>query len=56
LSPEESEIVAYCSQYIDDGTNAGTIKFDNGAKYRRLSSAHKMLDYRNFKELANHLL
>src|SRR5262245_26632229 len=50
----ESEIVAYAAQYVDDATNAGTLIFDNGAMYERISSAHKMLDYRNFEELANH--
>ncbi len=50
----EAETVAYCSQYVDDATNSGTITFDNGAMYTRISSAHKMLDYRNFEKLANH--
>jgi hypothetical protein len=51
---EEASIVAYCAQYVDDSTNSGVINFDNGAMYSRISSAHKMLDYRNFLELANH--
>lgn len=50
----EAETVAYCAQYVDDATNAGTILFSNGAMYRRISSAHKALDYRNFEKLANH--
>lgn len=50
----DAETVAYCSQYVDDATNRGTIVFDNGAMYDRLASAHKMLDYGNFVELANH--
>ena len=50
----QANIVAYCSQYVDDATNSGEIHFDNGAMYHRISSAHKMLDYRNSKELANH--
>ena len=48
----EAEIIAYCSQYVDDATNSGTIEFDNGAAYTRISSAHKTFDYRNFSELA----
>jgi hypothetical protein len=50
----EAEIIAYCAQYVDDATNSGLIQFDNGWSFSRLSSAHKMLDYRNFEELANH--
>jgi hypothetical protein len=46
--------IAYCAQYVDDATNSGVIQFDNGALFSRLSSAHKMLDYRNFQELAIH--
>ncbi len=51
---QEASIIAYCAQYVDDATNAGVIKFHNGALFSRISSAHKMLDYRNFQELANH--
>ena len=54
LSPEQAAIVAYAAQYVDDATNSGVTRFDNGAMYQRISSAHKLLDYRNFEELANH--
>jgi hypothetical protein len=37
---------------VDDGTNSGTIIFDNGTIIP-YSSAHKILGYRNFKELAS---
>ncbi len=50
----DAQIVAHSSQYVDDAINGGTIYFDNGALYNRVASAHKMLDYRNFRELANH--
>lgn len=50
----QASTVAYSAQYVDDATNAGTIHFDNDAMYSRISSAHKMLDYRNMDELANH--
>lgn len=50
----EAEIIAYAAQYVDDCTSAGTVYFDNKALYNRISSAHKMLDYRNVEELANH--
>lgn len=51
---KQASIVAYSAQYVDDATNSGTLRFDNGAMYKRISSAHKMLDYRNLDELANH--
>jgi hypothetical protein len=38
---------------VDDGTNSGTIILDNGTIIP-YSSAHKILGYRNFKELANY--
>ena len=50
----DSEIIAYCAQYVDDATNKGATHFDNGAMYNRVASAHKMLDYSNFEKLANH--
>lgn len=45
--------VAYAAQYVDDATNDGIIRFDNGAMYSRISSAHSMLDYRNSNALRN---
>ena len=51
---DDAHTVAYASQYVDDATNSGQIRFDNGAMYNRVSSAHKMLDYRNLADLANH--
>lgn len=56
FSKEEAGTIAYAAQYVDDATEAGTIKFDSGASYTRTSSAHKMLDYRNFESLANSLV
>ena len=50
----QAEIIAYCSQYVDDATNNGTLTFDIGAMYHHISSAHNALDYRNFDELSNH--
>jgi hypothetical protein len=52
---EESEKLAYCAQYVDEATNAEPVRFSNGAMFNRIASAHKMLDYRNGNELANHL-
>lgn len=53
---KEAETIAYCAQYVDDATHNGAVKFKNDAMYSRISSAHKTLDYRNFDELANHLV
>lgn len=50
----KASIIAYSAQYVDDATNSGVIHFKNGAMYNRISSAHKMLDYRNSDALANH--
>jgi hypothetical protein len=47
FSKPKASIIAYSAQYVDDATNSGVIKFDNEAMYQRISSAHRMLDYRN---------
>ncbi|MBE9030666.1 hypothetical protein IQ266_13080 [filamentous cyanobacterium LEGE 11480] len=49
----EAATVAYAAQYVDDATNSGVVRFDNGAQFKRMSSAHKLFDYRNFQNLAN---
>jgi hypothetical protein len=56
FSPAEADVVAYSAQYVDDAVNSGGIEFSNGAMYARICSAHKMLDYRNFEALADHLV
>jgi hypothetical protein len=56
FEPRESDIIATAAQYVDDAVNSGTIWFKNGAMYARISSAHKMLDYRNFEALADALV
>jgi hypothetical protein len=53
FNAKDASTIAYASQYVDDATNAGLIKFNNGAMYSRISSAHKMLDIRNFNQLKN---
>lgn len=52
----EATTIAHSAQYVDDATNAGTVQFDNGAQYTRIASAHKMLDYKNMDNLADHLV
>lgn len=51
FSQEEAEIIAYSAQYVDDATESGLTAFDNGALFYHEGSAHKMLDYRDFREL-----
>lgn len=46
--------IACASEYVDDAVTEGVIRFAGGPMYEHMSSAHKMLDYRNFEELANH--
>jgi hypothetical protein len=49
----EASLIAYCAQYVDDATKEGEIEFDNGMRFSRISSAHKMLDYANLSDLSN---
>lgn len=51
---KDADIIAHAAQYVDDAIVEGTIYFHNKALYHRISSAHKMLDRRNAKALANH--
>ena len=54
FSAKDANLISYSAQYVDDAVNSGIIKFKNKAIYSRINSAHNMLDYRNFEELANH--
>ncbi|BBN82964.1 hypothetical protein PA25_29490 [Pseudoalteromonas sp. A25] len=56
FSNQQANIIAHASQYVDDATNQGCIRFDNGATYSRMTTAHKMLDYRNLHSLKNQLV
>jgi hypothetical protein len=50
----EAGIIAYSAQYVDDATNTGIVEFSNEMMYERIASAHKMIDFRNARALANH--
>lgn len=54
FTAEQASIIAYASQFVDDATDEGKLFFDNESIFEFISSAHKMLDYRNFEKLANH--
>ena len=56
FSHNEANTIAYSAQYVDDATNDGLIYFNDDIVYRRLSSAHGMIDHRNFQEINNHLV
>lgn len=53
FSNEEANTIASSAQYVDDAVFEGILNFDNDGSYEIMASAHRMLDYRNFKELAN---
>ncbi|WP_041958059.1 DUF6765 family protein [Sulfurospirillum arsenophilum] len=54
---EEAEVIAYAAQYVDDATNSGLIKFENGAMYSRICSAHGVYDLsEHMNEYENHLV
>ena len=54
FSHDEAATIAHAAQYVDDATEEGEIWFDNGMIYPRIASAHKMLDYANTNQLADH--
>jgi len=51
---KESNLIAACSQFVDDATDNEVIRFENGESYQSIYSAHSHLDYKNFDELDNH--
>ncbi len=52
---KDADIIAYSAQYVDDATNSGTVQFDTGAMYYRISSAHTTFDIKNhMNKLENH--
>ncbi|WP_294965943.1 DUF6765 family protein [Sulfurimonas sp.] len=54
---KESNTIAYAAQYVDDATNAGTLQFENGAMYSRISSAHGTYDlHHHVNQHENHLV
>jgi|GEM_PF-142335 hypothetical protein len=56
IDHDTARIIAHASQYVDDATNDGEIFFNDDVRlYRRLSSAHRTLDYRNLQNLKNNI-
>ncbi|MDB2447326.1 hypothetical protein N9W79_01740 [bacterium] len=56
FSHEDAQTVAISSQYVDDATDSGVLEFKTKELYKYSASAHKNLDYRNFKNLKNHMV
>lgn len=54
FNQEQAGVIAYSAQYVDDATNTGIVEFSNEMMYERIASAHKMIDFRNARALANH--
>jgi hypothetical protein len=44
FSHDDASIIAHAAQYVDDATNDGPLAFDTGARYVRVTSAHKTMD------------
>lgn len=53
---EHAGIIAYAAQYVDDSVSEGFVHFNNGAMYKRISSAHRTIDLGNLKNDENHLV
>ncbi len=51
---KQANTIAYASQYVDDATSDGPVRFTNKFLYQRISPAHKMIDTRNTRDLDNH--
>ncbi len=51
---KRADTIAYAAQYVDDATSEGTVRFTNKFMYQRISSAHKMIDTRNTRDIENH--
>jgi hypothetical protein len=53
----EAAKIAYAAQYVDDATNVGSICFKSSEyMYFRIATAHRMIDYQNLIEVANHMV
>lgn len=55
FNEKDAYTIACSSQYVDDATNAGLIKFTDGSMYSHISSANAMQDLKNLDQYADHL-
>lgn len=53
---KDASTIAYAAQYVDDATNDGEIFFNTDAMYRRMATAHKMIDYRHLLKMKSRLV
>jgi len=55
FSHADASTIANSAQYVDDATEGGFVRFDNGALFQRTASCHTMATPENLDELQNHL-
>lgn len=53
FNQHDAEIIAYSSQYVDDSTTTGFLRFDNGMRYYREATAHPLYDPENYNNDAS---
>lgn len=53
FNQNDAEIIAYSSQYVDDSTTTGFLRFDNGMRYYREATAHPLFDPNNYNNDAS---
>ncbi|RTL49354.1 MAG: hypothetical protein EKK46_14510 [Rhodocyclaceae bacterium] len=51
----DADVVAYASQYVDDSTTSGFLRFNNGMRFSRQATAHPMLNAKNLDNDENSL-
>jgi hypothetical protein len=56
MNPADAQTIAHASQYVDNATTSGILKFSGGETYERFASAHEMLDYKNMLDEKDRLV
>ena len=56
FSETDADIISYSSQYVDDATIHGVVRFTNDAMYTRTSSANRILDLHNTNDIENNMV
>ncbi len=53
---QDADIIAYSAQYVDDAVKDRTVLFEDKSMYSHISSAHKVVDYKNLLKRSNHMV
>lgn len=53
LDSSRAETVAHASQYVDDATTHGILRFEGGEAFERFASSHEMIDHQNVENRSN---